>query len=200
MVNSRIWKFAAALAFVVNLTLASQGSAAYLIKLKNGAEFITARYWQEGKQVMFDTYGGVFGVEKDLIIKISASDRALPREPTSPFSSSEKREPAVESAPATKLEAGEKDSAAKREKPTDTVSKPGEQKDEIILKEFGLLQQRFSQLNDLPVNDVYALSSDIDSFRRKLQVSDLAEAHKDEINAAGTLLRAIEGYLKASGR
>jgi hypothetical protein len=200
MMNNITWKFAAGLAFVVNFALPPQASATYLIALKNGKEFVTARYWQEGKQVMFDTYGGVFGVDKDLIIKISASDRALAREPTSPYSSSEKREPAVGSAPAARLEAGEKDSAAKREKPTETVSKPSEQKDEIVLKEFGLLQQRFSQLNDLPANDVYALSSDIDSFRQKLQASNLAETHKDEINAAGTLLRAIEGYLKASGR
>src|ERR671923_81053 len=77
MVNSRIWKFAAGLAFVVNLTLASQGSAAYLIKLKNGTEFITARYWQQGKQLMFDTYGGVFGVDKSFVTTIEQSDKPI---------------------------------------------------------------------------------------------------------------------------
>jgi hypothetical protein len=33
-----------------------------------------------------------------------------------------------------------------------------------------------------------------------LEKSDLAAAHEDEINAAGTLLRAIEGYLKVANR
>jgi len=33
-------------------------SAAYVIKLKNGNEYITNRYWQDDKQVLFETYDG----------------------------------------------------------------------------------------------------------------------------------------------
>ena len=37
---------------------------AYVIKLKNGNEYVTTRYWREGKQVLFETYDGVFGIDK----------------------------------------------------------------------------------------------------------------------------------------
>jgi hypothetical protein len=44
--------------------------AAYVIKLKNGNEYVTSRYWREGEQVLFDILGGVFGVETSFITKI----------------------------------------------------------------------------------------------------------------------------------
>lgn len=50
--------------------------AAYVIKLKNGNEYVTTRYWHAGGQVLFDTYGGVFGIEKAFIAKIEITDKA----------------------------------------------------------------------------------------------------------------------------
>ena len=52
--------------------------AAFVIKLKNGNEFVTSRHWQEGRQVMFDVYDGVFGVDKALVLKIDQSDKTVP--------------------------------------------------------------------------------------------------------------------------
>jgi hypothetical protein len=49
--------------------------AAYIIRLKNGNEYVTERYWQKGTQILFDTYGGVFGVEKRFISKIEKTDK-----------------------------------------------------------------------------------------------------------------------------
>src|SRR5919197_125020 len=51
--------------------------AAYVIRLKNGNEYVTTRYWHEGGQVLFDTYGGVFGVERAFITKIETTERAV---------------------------------------------------------------------------------------------------------------------------
>src|SRR5581483_4251878 len=51
--------------------------AAYVIKLKNGNEYVTSRYWNEGGQVLFDTYNGVFGVDRAFIRAIERSERAL---------------------------------------------------------------------------------------------------------------------------
>ncbi|MCJ7684587.1 MAG: YgdI/YgdR family lipoprotein, partial [Desulfobacteraceae bacterium] len=41
--------------------------ASYVIHLKDGREFATDRYWEEGDQIKFNRYGGVIGIEKDLV-------------------------------------------------------------------------------------------------------------------------------------
>ncbi|MBW1734514.1 MAG: hypothetical protein JRJ09_05675 [Deltaproteobacteria bacterium] len=41
--------------------------ASYLIHLKDGREFSTDRYWEEGDQIKFRRYGGVIGIQKDLV-------------------------------------------------------------------------------------------------------------------------------------
>ena len=55
----------------------SVADSAYVIKLKNGNEYITDRYWREGAQVLFDTYGGVFGVDRNFVLKIEKSDKLV---------------------------------------------------------------------------------------------------------------------------
>lgn len=50
--------------------------SAYLIELKNGKKFITYQYWQEGDQIKFSFYGGVVGIQKDLVREIRESDLA----------------------------------------------------------------------------------------------------------------------------
>jgi len=64
---------------IVGLVGSSLGvlDAAYIIKLKNGNEYVTSRYWHDGKQVLFDTYGGVFGIEKAFVAKIEKTDKAV---------------------------------------------------------------------------------------------------------------------------
>ena len=41
--------------------------ASYVIHLKDGREFVTDRYWEEGEQIKFKRYGGVIGIQKDLV-------------------------------------------------------------------------------------------------------------------------------------
>jgi hypothetical protein len=179
--------------------------AAYVIKLKNGNEYLTTRYWNEGSQVRFDTYGGVFGVDKSFVAKIERADRFVPL-PISATSASPTllQEPASSRSLTGKgtatLKTGEKDTndikATKPAQPAKQLPK----KDENVLKEYAELQTRFGQLNDLPAHEIYALDSDIALFRQKVGSSDLAEAHKDELDAMRTLQGAIASYLKASQR
>ena len=41
--------------------------ASYVIHLKDGREFVTDRYWEEGNQIKFKRYGGVIGIQKGLV-------------------------------------------------------------------------------------------------------------------------------------
>ena len=42
-------------------------SASYIIHLKDGREFVSYQYWEEGDQIKFNRYGGVIGIERDLV-------------------------------------------------------------------------------------------------------------------------------------
>jgi len=41
--------------------------SSYVIHLKDGREFVTDRYWEEGEQIKFKRYGGVIGIQKDQV-------------------------------------------------------------------------------------------------------------------------------------
>ena len=45
-------------------------SASYIIHLKDGREFTTDRYYEEGDQIKFKRYGGLIGIKKDQVKEI----------------------------------------------------------------------------------------------------------------------------------
>jgi hypothetical protein len=51
----------------VFLLLPVTGFAAYVIHLKDGTQFVTDQYYEEGDQIKFKRYGGVIGIEKALV-------------------------------------------------------------------------------------------------------------------------------------
>ena len=174
---------------------------AYVIKLKNGNEYVTTRYWREGKQVLFDTYDGIFGIDHAFVSRIERSDRTISS--TTQITAKD-RQSEVEPKPLggptqeSSNESGDgKNPQPLKPKPVPAVKEPLK-KDEDILKEYGELQQRFGQLNDLPKHEIHALDADIESFRKKVLSSELADAHQEEMDALATLQKAINRYLKAA--
>jgi hypothetical protein len=175
--------------------------ATYVIKLKNGNEYLTTRYWHDGSQVLFDTYGGIFGIDKAFVSKIEQSNRALPlsiqtsmqEKPTAA-----QQQPSGSSAqPESKNQGDGTDLKPTKAAPAPAPKEPLK-KDEEVMKEYNELQKRFGQLNDLPTHEVHSLDADIDSLRKRVLSSELAEAHKEEMDALATLQRAINGYLKVA--
>ncbi len=61
-----IWLIAAC-----GIALPSEGLASYLIKLKNGSQYVTSEYWEEGNQIKFNISGGQVGFSKESILKIT---------------------------------------------------------------------------------------------------------------------------------
>jgi len=87
-------------------------SAAYIIHLKDGRDFVTEQYSEEGDQIKFERYGGLIGIQKELVSKIEEI-ADLPKE---------KETPAVKpEAPEIGLETGHQENAgegtAKAEEP-----------------------------------------------------------------------------------
>ena len=55
--------------------------ASYVIHLKDGREYVTDRYWEEGDQIKFNRYGGVIGVQKNQVKAIEEKED-VPEEKT----------------------------------------------------------------------------------------------------------------------
>lgn len=148
--------------------------------------------------VLFDTYGGVFGVDKAFVTEIEGSNRIVPL-PTQPSTADTpidvSQQPAISVAAPQQSET--KDVKDQKSTPASTPKKPIK-KDENILKEYNELLKRSNGLDDLPKHEIQALGDDIYSFRRKVGSPALAEAHKEEIDAMASLLPTIYSYLKAT--
>jgi len=182
--------------------LISIANAAYVIKLKNGNEYITNRYWHAGTQILFDTYGGIFGVDRSFVSKIEKSDRTLPLLPYTTEPERSKTDGQQTPTGVTSLESrsltDQKQAGQTVTQKTESVASEPLPKNEEILNEYGELQKRFGSLNDLPKHEVHALDADIESFISKVQKLNQADAHKEELGALTTLRKAIDRYLKAA--
>jgi hypothetical protein len=49
-------------------------SASYRLQLKNGNELKTSHYWEEGDEIKFYVYGGIAGIQKGFVTKVTISD------------------------------------------------------------------------------------------------------------------------------
>jgi hypothetical protein len=66
VMRKAIWS----IAFLLWLVFTFYAEASYLIKLKNGRQWVTSGYWLEGTQVLFYTPGGIAGIDQNEIAGI----------------------------------------------------------------------------------------------------------------------------------
>jgi len=126
-------KMLCALVFAVGSNWLGVADAAYVIKLKNGNEFITSRYWQDGKQVLFETYDGIFGVDKAFVSKVEKSDKPVRLITT-----------AAAQAELTPVESNDKDSGEAKKNPAENQEKVQAKRDENdpIFRHFQSIKER----------------------------------------------------------
>lgn len=170
-----------AFCFIYSVT----AEAAYVIKLKNGNEFVTGRYWQEGQQIMFDTYGGVFGVERAFISKIEEANKRV-NQPAVP----ELRQVNIPTAP-TKNEKEHSKSPAVEAK-SEAV-----RESDLIIKDLDGLKHRFKTVAGMSSSELQGFLKDLTSLRRKIQTSGNSNDYLAEFtnilemgDAAETLLNS----------
>jgi len=111
-------KLLTAVAVAVFIIYPSLSFSSYIIHLKDGREFITDRYWEEGDQIKFKRYGGIIGIQKGLVrgIEVIEEVEELPEEKAA----------AKPGAPAAKTEAEKQGTSESAEKAVE-VEKPKEQ-------------------------------------------------------------------------
>ena len=181
-------KLIAALWFTLPLVFPTVGKAAYIIKLKNGNEFVTGRYWHEGTQLMFDVYGGVFGIDRAFVTKIEESNRAL------------KLEAAVYENAKDRPQTEQAEEAKETKNPTIPAQAKAvaERKDDPITQEFNRLQETSRGLGGMLTSEIRDLLRDITAFKNKIsRDSKLFIKYASEFNEAQELGAATETALRS---
>lgn len=175
----------ASLIFVFSLACAAAGEASYVIKLKNGNEIVTGRYWPQGQQVMFDTLGGIFGVDRSLVSKIERSNR-LVKEPDL----LESMQPKPPATPLTDQKEQGKSQAAKAKTGAAREADP-------IFKDFDGLKQRSQTVPGMSNSELQEFLKDLTSLRRKIQASGRSNDYLQEFAAISEMGDAAESLLRS---
>ncbi len=161
--------------------------ASYVIKLRNGNEITTNRYWPEGGQILFETAGGIFGIEKDSIGNIRKSTR-----PVTPFrATANSRSQAAGEAP--QIEATEK--IKKAESPP--ASRPATKDADPILKEFYALKSRFSGLKGMLTSELTDFARDVARFRKEVRQSERVNNYINELAETSAMEDELSAELRS---
>jgi len=114
--------------FVVIITILAYpliSFADYIIHLKSGSQFLTDRYWEEGREIKFHFKSGVLGVPKEAVVSIEEVAGETP----------EKEEPPTEAAPAEEEKESKKiEKAVKKTEDAKPIHEYWEQKKAIKVK------------------------------------------------------------------
>jgi hypothetical protein len=162
---------------------------AYAIKLKNGNEYVTSRYWQEGGQVLFDTYGGIFGIEKSFVARIEKADPSFH----------------INSVMATDIDQRPPPQSAEEAKDIAKAKTEGEVKeerkrdpDDPIAGEFSRLKEQSKQVNSLLTSEIRELLNQITAFKNKIaKDSKLFIDYGREFNELNEIGSAVETALQS---
>lgn len=176
---------ASGVVFMIGITV-GDADAAYLIQLKNGNDYVTSRYWREGSQVLFDTYGGVFGVDKTFIAQIIKTDQVA------------RLANATDREPGNKLPVdglNEKKVVDDNSKEETIFHQKGDDNDPIR-GEFNRLKEKANEVNGMLTAEIRELLNQITAFKNKLsRDSKLFIQYGREFNDAHDLGNTVETAL-----
>lgn len=170
----------------INLCTISVADAAYIITLKNGNEYVTTRYWHEGNQVLFDTYGGVFGIDKVLVGKIEKTDKVI------------KLLTHVDLHPPETPKATFKESNvdANKEAPVSPEKAAVKKDQDSLYKEFAALKTRADSLPTLSRSELHEYAKTIAGLKSKIQNERKTSQYRQEYSELNALANSVEEAIK----
>jgi hypothetical protein len=157
--------------------------AAFVIKLKNGNEFITSRYWQDSKQVLFETYDGTFGVDKAFVARVEKSDKPV-RLITTAQATAE-----VNSGEITSKEEGE------AKKPLSNIQEqlPAKKnEDDPIFRHFLSIRERSKNIGGMLTSELNLLAKDLEDLKRAMQLGGKTNEFLDEFRELHQIAERVE--------
>ena len=180
-------KFIALLWFSLPFVFPTVGKAAYIIKLKNGNEFITGRYWHEGRQVMFDTYGGVLGIDRSFVVTIEESNN-----PLKPIST-------VENSVEARSQVVTKEEKESKKKASSPAGQKVETKrdEDPVLRDFDALKENVKGLNGMLTTELQDFSRNLTELRQRIQLSGKSNDYLREFAEISKMGEMVETALKS---
>ena len=165
----------------------SGADAAYIIKLKNGNEYVTNRYWHEGTQLLFDADGGVFGIDKAFVGKIEKTDKVIKLLTRTETSSVEKPETILK----------EPSNNITKDAPV-AASKTPRTKDESdpVYKEFSALKARSDSLLTMSSAELNEYVKQVVGLISKIQNERKINQYRQEYSDLNALAHSIEEAIK----
>jgi len=147
------------LALTLCMTAPPIANATFVIRLKNGNEYVTNRYWQEGAQVLFDADGGIFGVDKAFVHNIEKTDRVI------------KLVTMADRDPAEKPQVGADENSKEpaKETPATEAQPPVKDENDPIAKDVARLKGKVDNVAGMFPDDLRALSKEIFDYKTKIQ-------------------------------
>jgi hypothetical protein len=163
----------------------SVADANYVIKLKNGKEYVTTRYWHEGGQVRFDTYGGIFGIERTFVSKIERTDQVI------------RLATIADRDPGEKIQADKSQNKESDEAKPATESKKREPDDPIV-GEFNRLKEKSREVEGMLTDEIRDLLKEIKAFKDKMsRDSKLFVEYPREFNDIHQISSQVEAAFNA---
>ena len=174
------------LVFVLTILLPMGADATFVIKLKNGNEYVTNRYWQEGTQILFDAEGGVFGVDKMFVHNIEKTDKVIR---LATFATQDPSEtPQTDAA---------KETQDKQTTNQEAKNKEREPNDPIVA-EISRVTAKSKEVDGMLASEIRQLLDEITAFKNKiLKDSKLFIEYGREFNDLQKLGSVVETALKS---
>lgn len=174
---------------ILSMSVVSVANATYVIKLKNGNEYVTNRYWQEGTQVLFDADGGVFGIDKAFVGEIEKTHKVIK------LITNAATEPAEKTAADTKETA--KDGATK-EAPVDaSKSQVAKDENDPVYKEFNALKAQSDGLRTMSRGELDDYVKTIAGLMSKIQKERKTSQYRQEYSELNALANSVEQEIKS---
>ena len=180
--------------------------ASYIIYLKDGTKFVTDQYFEEGDQIKFKRYGGLFGIEKDRIRKIEEVE--APSEPPEKKEVSPETVKSPAEAQADTQKGAAEGPAAKEEKKVSAKEQGGEaptpqppdadqKAKNPLLKEFDQLKERFRFVESMSTEELYQFDKDLLMLRNKILKAGLGGVYADQLVEIMDMGSKMEKVLKS---
>lgn len=161
--------------------------AAYVITLKNGNEYITSRYWHAGEQVLFDSYGGVFGIEKGFVAKIEKTDKIVRPIISAPQNPSDKSE----------ISKGSGNEVGQQAPADETRALARKDESDPVYKEFDALKTQAGELTAMLTGELDDYLKKVVALISKIQSDRKVNQYLREYSELSAMANAAEAALKS---
>ena len=174
----------------LSVSLLSAANAAYVIKLKNGNEYVTNRYWHEGTQILFDTGGGVFGIEKSFVGKIDKTDQVIK------LVAQAATDPAEKTTAASNKTAKDANKGATAKA---TKAPPTQDPKDPVYQEFSALKAQSERLRTMSREELNEYVNHVIQLKKKIQNNRKMSQYLREYSELNAMANGAEAELKSRG-